>query len=91
VCAAITAKRELDPEMIQWAITSLQWLESVVGTLSKPILKVIIVANKEIFQPIYDNAEEIAKAWAADAMPGVEGATEKMMKFIQDVVGPALI
>ena len=90
VYAVITAKKDLDPEMIQWAISALQYLQSAVGTLSKPILKALIVKNKEIFQPIYDNAEEVAKAWAAEVMPGVEGAADKMMGLIRDVIGPAL-
>jgi len=90
VCAAITSKVDLDPEMLEWAITVLQWLESVVGTLSKPILRTLVVANKELFQPIYDNAEEVAKAWAAEHMPDVEGAADRMIEFIKDVVGPAL-
>ena len=90
VYAAITAKRDLDPEMIQWAIAALQWLESVVGTVSKPILEALIVANKDIFQPIYDNAEEVATAWAAEIMPEVQGAADAMVEFIRDVIGPAL-
>ena len=90
VYAVITAKKNLEPEMIQAAITALQWLESTVGTLAKPILKTLIAAHKDIFQPIYDNAEEVAKAWAAENMPGVEGAAEKMMGLIRDVIGPAL-
>src|SRR5271154_54994 len=90
VYAAITAKKNLDPEMIQAAITALQWLENAVGTLAKPILKTLIAAHKEIFQPIYDNAEEVAKAWAAAVMPGIDGAAEKMMGLIRDVIGPAL-
>ena len=90
VYAVITAKKHLDPEMIQAAITALQWLESAVGKLAKPLLKTLIVAHKEIFQPIYDNAEEIAKAWAAEVMPGIDGAADKMMGLIRDVIGPAL-
>lgn len=89
-CAAITSKGGLDTEMLEWAITALQWLEGVVGTLSKPVLKILVVANKEIFQPIYDNAEEVAKAWAMEHMAGVEGAADKMVEFIKDITGPVL-
>lgn len=90
VYAANTSKADLDPEMLKWTITALQWLENVAGTLSQPILRQLIVANKEFFQPIYDNAEEITNAWAAEIMPGVEGAADKMLQFIKDIVGPAL-
>jgi hypothetical protein len=78
---------QLDPNTLKQAVQVIIQFRDLINSESTAVGQ-FVAKNLGILVQISENVEDVAKEYAAETMPGVEGALDSAEGLIQSLLGP---